>query len=549
MARFHITTLRLPAGCLFTLSLGASLAIAATAAAQGGPHPRTAVRRPAPTANATQYKGIWEPVNYPHDVSLGDVYFVTANEGWAAGGDGGGGVVVHTTDGGRHWEEVLGDPDGSQRPFYGLQFVDRHTGFVAQVTSSGGHTLARTTDGENWTVTGTVPQYPSDFRFISATVGVTQQEHSILRTTDAGRTWKHVFDCEQLPVQVNGLTRKVECEVASFSFPTATTGFAVGGSPQVAGLVVFRTDDAGQTWKAWMVVPGERGDEAHGFFTDVNTGYVCVSSGKLYGTHDGGQTWSGLPGAGCENKSQIMFADPEVGWALHYGSLTYTTNGGRRWVSRDVAFPVGVQAFSFPRRDRAYAVGDHGMVYRYSVVPVNQTDAKGTLATVAMPQFPGVLGDETGGFVQQVDALGLVLADPGNGSATGFAQDTSSIPFVQGSATDAAGGLAPAPFIANCCMKRLRGIDLILSAVGGLLPDYLSKYRNLNLLVQGLRTAAALPEQLDSLRNSVDAFRTAADRPAAAQALAGIKSILTEFQASVDTAVQQPAIPFQGGSQ
>lgn len=537
---------------LVAASFLASLLAAPPAFAQGGRRPRAVVRRPAPTAPAAE-AGIWEPVNYPHDISLTDVFFVTADEGWAAGGEGGGGVVIHTTDGGRHWEEALGDPDGTQDRFYGLQFVDEHTGFVAQVTRLGDHALARTTDGQNWTVTGTVPQFASAFRFLSATVGVTQGHHAILRTTDAGRTWKQVFDCSRLPAQVDGLTRNVECEAASFSFPTPTTGFAIGGSPQVNSLVVFRTDDAGQTWRAWLAVPGERGDEAHVFFTDENTGYACLASGKLYGTADGGRTWSGLPGAGCENKAPILFADPEVGWALRYGNLTYTTDGGKRWVSRRIAFPAGADAFSFPRRDRAYAVGDHGMVYRYRVVAAGTAVGKGAVAAPAMPDFPTGLGDETGGFVQQVDAIERILADSSGGSATAFGQDNSGIPFVAGSATDANGaassGGAPAAFITKCCMKRLSGLDLILSAVGGLLPDYLSKYRNLNLVVQGLRTAGALPERLDSLRSAVKAFRSAPDRPTAAQALAAIKASLAGFQASVDTAVQTPAIPFQGGSQ
>src|SRR5438128_1978677 len=84
---------------------------------------RPAPRRPAPRALAAvpaqtpQSKGIWEPVNYGEDVELNDVYFVTPDEGWVSGGVGlGGGVLLHTADGGEHWEVVLGDPAGNQRP-------------------------------------------------------------------------------------------------------------------------------------------------------------------------------------------------------------------------------------------------------------------------------------------------------------------------------------------------------------------------------------------------------------------------------------------------
>ena len=499
-----------------------------------------------------RYKGIWEPVNYPHDIELSDVFFVTVDEGWAAGGAGGGGVVIHTTDGGAHWEEALGDPDGSQRRFYGLQFVDRTTGFVAQVTGGGDHALARTTDGRTWTVTGTVPQHHTDFRFISATVGVSESDYGIIRTTDAGRSWKRVLDC-RLSVQVNGLARQVQCDPASFSFPSSTVGFAIGNSPQAKGIYVFRTDDAGQTWKVWLGVPGDDGREGHVFFTDEQTGYVCTAAGTLYGTTDGGQTWSGLPGASCQGKAQLLFADPEVGWALRYGTLTYSTNGGRRWVSRDLQFPASVYAFSFPRRDRGYAVGDHGMVYRYRVVPVNTPASKLTLDAPAMPQFSTELGTTAGGFEQQVGALETIFSGQGDTSATAFAPDDPSVPFVPGSASDPAAafdpGTQPTPFIAKCCIKRLSGLELLVQAASGIVPDFLARYRNLNLLAQGLRTAGMLPEQLDSLKTSLHAFRSATDRSTAAQALQGLKSVMTVFRAVVDTALQQPATPFQGGSQ
>lgn len=40
--------------------------------------------------------------------------------------------------------------------------------------------------------------------------------------------------------------------------------------------------------------------------------------------------------------------------------------------------------FSIPSRRRAYAVGQHGMIYRYSVVPIEYT-AKGMIDAPMMP--------------------------------------------------------------------------------------------------------------------------------------------------------------------
>jgi photosystem II stability/assembly factor-like uncharacterized protein len=67
----------------------------------------------------------------------------------------------------------------------------------------------------------------------------------------------------------------------------------------------------------------------------------------------------------------IKFPDREVGWIFDGQKLTFTTDGGKRWNSRSFRFPASVKAYSFPTRQRAYVVGDHGMVYRYRVVPID----------------------------------------------------------------------------------------------------------------------------------------------------------------------------------
>ena len=83
----------------------------------------------------------------------------------------------------------------------------------------------------------------------------------------------------------------------------------------------------------------------------------------------------------------MHFSDPQVGWVLGHSSInrdayrvSYTADGGEHWESScDIAFPGGVLTdlkFAFPRRDRAYVIGPHGMVYRYRIVPVSYTAPK-----------------------------------------------------------------------------------------------------------------------------------------------------------------------------
>ena len=483
------------------------------------------------SAKPIAYKGIFEPIAYGEDVELNGVYFVTVDEGWVTGGNGiSAGILLHTTDGGEHWTLAMGDPAGSQRPFYHLRFVDQATGFVAQGTELGDHALLRTTDGQTWRVTGTVPQHHTDYRFVSSTVGVSAKGQTIMRTTDAGRSWTKVFDCA-LKVQVEGLTRTAACEVSSFAFPSPNVGYAIGGGFNVRGLYVMKTEDGGETWTGSLAIPGDDdGREGHVFFIDEKNGYACLANGKIFGTDDGGQSWSGLPGATCESKAPILFADPEVGWAVRYTTLTWTTEGGRRWVSRRIALPASVQSFSLPRRDRAYVVGDHGMAYRYRVVPADVSVAK-AVAAPAMPGFSTALADKASDLTRELSAIDTNLV---NSPATASANSASQTVVPAGAPNDAL-----SPFVAGCCGKRLSKLSLLLESVGGILPDYTSKYKNLNLLTLGLRTASALPARADSLRAAVKAFRSAQDRGSADQALANVKNALAAFRALADTAVQR----------
>jgi len=76
-----------------------------------------------------------------------------------------------------------------------------------------------------------------------------------------------------------------------------------------------------------------------------------------------------------------------VGWAIRYKQMSYTVDGGQHWIARDIAFPASVDAFSLVRPDSGYAVGAHGMVYRYRVVPIAYT-SKGMLAAPSMAGKP-----------------------------------------------------------------------------------------------------------------------------------------------------------------
>lgn len=362
------------------------LALAAASVSLAQRPARTPASAKTATAGEQKYKAIWEPVNVKEDLKLFSVHFVSPDEGWVAGGkdEMNGGVILHTSDGGANWEVQLGDPQSSDRAYADLRFAGPKLGWAVESTPGGDHKLLRTTDGQNWVVAGTVGQHRTDYQFTSADVGFYTGGNRIFRTQDGGKQWQPVYQCA-VKAEVGGLTRDFACEFEKLDFVNPSLGYGISRALQRgAGFVVARTDDGGGTWSAWAVLPGEDAKEGALHFFDADTGVLRTIDGKMFRTTDGGKTWTGVSGQ-PEGKPDIDFTDPQVGWMMRYQAMVFTTNGGKQWVSRQIGFPAPVRAFCLTRRDRGYAVGDHGMVYRYRIVPVEYT-AKGMLAAPAMPQ-------------------------------------------------------------------------------------------------------------------------------------------------------------------
>lgn len=501
--------------------------LAAPSSAQRPTRPRP---MPASAAVTTALRGIWEPVSYGADVELNDVFFVTPDVGWVTSGTSyGKGAILHTRDGGASWEIQAGDPESSGSAWIGaLRFIDGHHGWALQSTGVYTYNLLHTADGEQWRQTGAISfSYPlREYQFLSETQGVYLDGFSEIHLTgDGGRTWKKVFDC-RTKLEVEGLTRDLQCSLKSLHFPTPAVGYAVGdagGAP--SHLFVAKTEDGGATWKLLTAdILGARPflRPIQAFFTSDAVGYVTADDSKLLQTTDGGQTWNGLVST---RATYLRFADPGVGWSIYsYKSYSYTTDGGRRWSSRELAAPATVRAFSLPRRDRAYVVGEHGMIYRYSVVPGTEPLPPKAIEAPAMPVFESPLDQQ----VNQLDvAMDTLEASVG---AAGEATNDSTAVSADGT---------PSPFIAACCDKSLSAFQLILTAVSGTLPQFLSKYKNTNLLIVGLRLLTEFPERLAALKTAFSAFKGSKDKAAAEQALAELRAAADALEKSTAAALQK----------
>lgn len=332
-------------------------------------------------AATSKFKAVFEPVNYSQDLRLNDVGFATDDVGWVAGDAG---SILYTNDGGKTWTAQLGgDPQNSAPDVQHLRVLSEKVAFAAQPGASGDHALLRTIDGESWTQSGTIGQHRGDFEFTSVETGAYVYGDGIFHTVNAGGTWNKVHTC-RLSVTVEGLARQVDCHFEDLHFPTPQVGYAISRTIDNVIFVVAKTNDGGASWTAWPVEMKYGGE--HLYFLDEERGFAKMWGGDVLRTDDGGKTWTVIAGLKLlgGKSARLDFADQEVGWGVENQTMAFTTDGGRRWTTRTLSFPTAVKAFSLPSRQRGYVVGDHGMVYRYRVVPIDYTVPR----MIAAPMMP-----------------------------------------------------------------------------------------------------------------------------------------------------------------
>ena len=447
-------------------------------------------------ASQPAFKGIWEPVNFKQDIKFTDVYFTSPTTGWVTGEHG---TLLKTTDGGDTWTAVLGGEAGSpDEQIHALRFLDATHGWAVQGRSK----LLRTADGENWEEIGKLGTnfgFWNDYTFTSDKVGVqiVSQNDELERTQDGGKTWTRIVNNCGIDAEVQGLMRKLGCHLKNVVFVTATNGYAIGATTPGTHMVLFHTVDGGLTWTPQLVPDVASQNESFFWqglaFVDENRGFAILPSGhKFLGTSAGGATWHGVIGS---VGGPLRVADPEVGWSIVDKRLTYTVTGGGRWSSVDIPVPAAVNAFALPHRDRGYVVGDHGMIYRYRVVPAAYT-APRMITSVAMPGVDSALAADAGQVLAQVAVLQAAVSKASNKP---LGPDSS--------------------FVNTCCAAEAQKLQTMVGQVATETPKFTGRYRSLNLIIPGLQMVADLLGGSQGLQASLSALKQGRDPAAISAAL------------------------------
>jgi hypothetical protein len=186
-----------------------------------------------------------------------------------------------------------------------------------------------------------------------------------------------------------------------------------------------------------------------------------------------------------------------VGWSFNTTRLTYTADGGKRWSSADFQFIQQVNAFSLPARDAAYAVGDHGMIYRYRVVR-SDLSPSGAIPAPLMPGIDSALAGRVNLLTTSLRALEK-NARAVSATATGTAPDNN--------------------FAVICCAAEVESIGKMVDGVAEETSKFSGRYRSLNLILQGLQLADKLLGNTERLRGALAALKEAKDLTTASAAI------------------------------
>lgn len=226
-------------------------------------------------------------------------------------------------------------------------------------------TILRTTDaGRTW-----VPHYcglPSSSGLSLASIRFTDQYNGwgvgrdgiMMRSTDGGVTWKQ----QQYSTAAYRTT-----PLTSIFFVDRDCGwFAVG-----ANSTIFRTVDGGNTWASTRVDTSDIElrdvvftDRQHGcavgnIGTPVSSSPTKSGTGAIAMTWNGGSSWRITRVDSVESFSRVFFVDSANGWAAaEAGTIYATVDGGLNWFRQETGTAATVLSLFFTDKWTGWAVVD-----------------------------------------------------------------------------------------------------------------------------------------------------------------------------------------------
>lgn len=317
--------------------------------------------------NSSFGQNFWERIQSPTDNFLRTLHFSDSLTGWV-GGDSG--SIFFTSDGGLNW---IQQQTNTTSKIMRLFFLDDYRAWALAWADAGlgdnsfyGTEILKTTDGgENWSV----EQYREENVFLRGIYfldtlkgfagGVPGQ---FLQTSDGGMNWE--------PANVDSGTFS-QFPLIDFKFYNELYGFACGGRFDIAG-VIWRTTNGGESWAPLdaQYSPADEVWDIH-FFDSLHVMAVggdpdLFGVGIMHST-DAGISWSYEEIGVFGQALALSFRTENEGWAVVPQSETFvaTFDYGVNWLSFPTPDSSKLYDLVFTDSLRGYAVGEEGVIAKY----------------------------------------------------------------------------------------------------------------------------------------------------------------------------------------
>jgi photosystem II stability/assembly factor-like uncharacterized protein len=311
---------------------------------------------------------------------VNDIFFVTADEGWAVGGNQGGGVIWHTTDAGSVWTLQT----STSASMLAVSFSSGTSGLAV---GASGVIYSTTNGGAVWSavISGT-PRGLNDILWATALeVWVAGDNGTLLHSFNGGAAWLN----ESLPTYAsfNGIAiagptavavgefgavaRRTNSNPWSFvnsgvhlsanwtSFADPDVGFTVG-----QGGLILRTSNGGTVWEEIT-----NGGTSNSFYGSEMAGpdnvWIVGDLGVLLHSSNRGSSWTQQSTLTSNTLFSVSFVSLSLGWAVgDLGTLLRTTNGGNSWTTINTGYTDIFFGVKFKDANNGWIVGDNGRILR-----------------------------------------------------------------------------------------------------------------------------------------------------------------------------------------
>ena len=299
--------------------------------------------------------------------------------------------VVKSSDAGQTWQEMSGPiSTGGLSPMnvFGLAMDPRDKNTLYAGTANGRIYLTHN-GGASWALLWqytdmddaiwTLEVDPSDPNRLLAGMGdYTGSDGRLYLSKDRGLTWQKVLDVDPAKYWDNGFVSSLTFDPTNPNIVYVTTGIGDWcgggnpGDPNPIGFGIWKSTDRGETWS-----PINNGLQdltvSHMVIDPSNpqTLYAAVGCvdddiqlpGNVFKSTNGGAQWQMLPGVSPGSpitRLALHPTDPQKVYALGYGGVFYSPDGGTTWDRIDEYFKSAVYTFFY---EHTFAPGDPQTMY------------------------------------------------------------------------------------------------------------------------------------------------------------------------------------------